>query len=456
MTSAAPAPAAIAGALSELDALVPELVELRRQQSALHAQEARLLARAGAIADAWASAGSSVSDASFAHRTVATELAAALRVSDRTVQRQIADAESLVSSFPATTAALEAGRISRAHARIIVEAGERIDEPELRAEYEDAVLPYAEAESSSRLAPVAKRRAQWFLNETVSQRHARARAERCVVVFDLDDGMAEVRATVDAALAHGIADRLTQMARDVGRSERPDAGADARDAGDTGAGGADGADTGSVETEPARTLDQLRADIFADLLLATDPVAHTGTSETGLGAIRAHVQVTVPVLSLLADDVADPFESAALDGHGPMDDDTARRLTAGAPGWDRILTHPISGAVVAVDRHEPSAQMRRHLQVRDRHCRFPGCRMSTRRSDLDHTRDYQFGGPTSPENLAHLCRRHHTLKHHSRWRVEQRPGGVLVWTSPTGRVYSDHPSSGVAFSVDPECDPAPF
>ena len=82
--------------------------------------------------------------------------------------------------------------------------------------------------------------------------------------------------------------------------------------------------------------------------------------------------------------------------------------------------------------------------------------MPTRRSDVDHTIDRQYGGPTATGNLAHVCRRHHTLKHHSPWTVTQRAGGVLEWTSPTGRVYPDHPTSGVAFSTDPEFDPPPF
>jgi len=31
------------------------------------------------------------------------------------------------------------------------------------------------------------------------------------------------------------------------------------------------------------------------------------------------------------------------------------------------------------------------------------------------------------------------LKHHSPWHVQQRAGGVLEWTSPTGRTYIDEP-----------------
>ena len=61
------------------------------------------------------------------------------------------------------------------------------------------------------------------------------------------------------------------------------------------------------------------------------------------------------------------------------------------------------------------------------------------RCDIDHTIDAAKGGETSRHNNAHLCRRHHVLKHATPWRVRQLPRGILEWTSPTGRIYTDHP-----------------
>ncbi len=183
-------------------------------------------------------------------------------------------------------------------------------------------------------------------------------------------------------------------------------------------------DEADVVGGDARTLDELRADVLADLLLATDPVAHN-IGPTGLAAIHATVQVTVPVLALIDDGVRDPFETGVLDGRSPVDPETARQLAANAPGFDRVLTHPISGAVLAVDRYRSTEELRRHLRVRDEHCRFPGCRIPARRCDIDHTIDHARGGQSSAANLAHLCRRHHTLKHQTAWTVTQRNGGVL-------------------------------
>ncbi len=53
---------------------------------------------------------------------------------------------------------------------------------------------------------------------------------------------------------------------------------------------------------------------------------------------------------------------------------------------------------------------------------------------------------TSPAS----ARGHHTLKHNTAWTVRQLPGGVLEWTSPTGRIYIDTPVSTIEFAPDPE------
>lgn len=214
--------------------------------------------------------------------------------------------------------------------------------------------------------------------------------------------------------------------------------------------GADGRASSAESHAPAsagsvadtRTLDQVRADVFADLLLAGAPAAHGGGD--GLAAIAGHIQITVPVLSLLGVET-DP---AILAGYCPIDTGTARRLIANAPGWTRVLTDPMIGVPVVVDRYRPSKKQRRYLEARDEHCRFPGCRMPVRRCDLDHTVDAALGGPTSIGNLAHFCRRHHVVKHNTAWTVRQRGGGVLEWTSPTGRTYADRPPSAVRFVPD--------
>ena len=200
-----------------------------------------------------------------------------------------------------------------------------------------------------------------------------------------------------------------------------------------------GAPADSEPRRDDRTMDELRADILADLVLTSSPSAH-GEGDA-LSMIRAHVQVTVPVLTA----AGQSDEPALLAGYGPIDRETAQQLAAGAPGWDRVMFHPHTGATLAVDRYRPSAELRRFLRVRDERCRFPGCTQRPWRCDLDHTLDHALGGETRECNLAHFCRRHHTVKHATGWKVRQLGHGTLEWISLTGRRYIDRPPSLVQF-----------
>lgn len=69
------------------------------------------------------------------------------------------------------------------------------------------------------------------------------------------------------------------------------------------------------------------------------------------------------------------------------------------------------------------------------------CGIRAGRCDIDHTRDWLHDGHTDHDNLAHLSRGHHTLKHHGGWKVEQTRPGVLEWTSYLGRQYDTQPST---------------
>jgi hypothetical protein len=231
------------------------------------------------------------------------------------------------------------------------------------------------------------------------ERHERARAERRVWRDHGDDGMSWLGVHLPAPDAEAAWQRIDGIARQL-----------------------------ATCADESRTLDQIRADAMADILTGkNDPATEP----------RVTVGVLVPVLTLLGVDDA----PATLEGRIPIDPETARRLAVKAPSFHRILTHPISSAVLDVDRtsYRPPADMARLLALRDVTCRHPGCGRPAKRCDIDHTIDWAQGGTTSVRNLAHLSRRHHTLKHRTRWTVEQRPDGVIRWTSPTGFVADADP-----------------
>ncbi|GAA3627620.1 DUF222 domain-containing protein [Microbacterium awajiense] len=402
------------------------MLHTRTQIAALEAEQSTLLAEAVEVSQARAAARRAAGrreGTDLALREVTAELAAAMRLSDRSVQARMSTAYTLTDAYPTTLDHLADGRIDPAHAAVIVDAGTGLTDPHTRAAYERLVLDAATDHTPTRLREIARAIAARLDPSLLTDAHQRSQADRCVKLTELTDGLSRIIADLPTVNAHGIHDRLTQMAHDL-----------TRPAADT----TDGpGDTDAVD-DP-RTIDQRRADILTDLLLSATPVAH-GTPDR-MSRIRAHVQVTIPVTTLAG--VA--TEPALLAGVGPIDPDTARALAGAAPGWDRVLTDPHCGVPLAVDRYRPSTQLLRYLRVRDERCRFPGCVQKPWRCDADHTADHARGGETSACNLALLCRRHHTVKHATAWTVRQLDHGVLEWTSPTGRAYRDRPPASVRF-----------
>ncbi|WP_245953785.1 HNH endonuclease signature motif containing protein [Arthrobacter silvisoli] len=394
--------------------------------------------------------------AELARRAVAAEIATATRANDRTVQRQMGQAVELLDRFPATFQALARGRISLAHARVIQDAGTVLDDPAALARYEAVVVACAEHQAPGRVRRLAVREAEKAQPEPLAARHERAGAQRCVRVTPLPDGMAELAATLPAAVAYGIHDRLTRMARahaGLARDHATEPGPTTGPACTTDQRSTDQRTTGPACTTDQRSTDQLRADFLSELLLCGAPAGHD-TEDGLLAAITARVDVTVPVLTLIdrdtTGDAGNPAPGSAatrltgqvpaeLDGRHPIDPGTARILAGQATAWNRVLTDPITGAVLAADRYRPGEDLKRLLTARDTRCRFPGCGIPARDLDLDHTHDAAQGGTTDAGNLAGLCRRHHMLKHHSRWKIRQTGAGNLEWTSPTGRTYKDSP-----------------
>ena len=429
--------AALASIVGEVEGAVVLL-------TAAQVAEVRALARAGQLA-ARQAAGSpaAVRAHDMALRSVAAELGGVLRVTDRTVQSRIDEARDLVEHYPATLVAWETGRITRGHVRVITDAGSVLVDasPERRAEFEAAAIARCERDTPNRVRSEIEILAERFAERSFTDRHRDAAAERRVRVVPGSAGMSDLIATLPTVIADGILDRLTQQAQII---------VDAREPGNAGSafgarGAGDAASAGDSEPD-RRGIDQVRADVFSDLLLAgapaLDPTA-TGDGQGSLGAIRAQVQVIVPALTLLGVDDG----PADLVGRSPIDAETARCLAGNTHSWARVLTDPVEGTVLAVDRYRTPWPQRRFLRARDQHCRFPGCRRAAIRCEIDHTIDAAKGGPTALWNLAHLCQRHHSMKQFTRWKVRQLPDGVLEWTSPTGRIYrEDAPAPPVAFT----------
>ena len=121
---------------------------------------------------------------------------------------------------------------------------------------------------------------------------------------------------------------------------------------------------------------------------------------------------------------------------------TSRSSDAWDSVWRRLLTDPASGTLLdyGTTTYRPPAGLDRHVRARDGTCRFPGCRRSAWRCDLDHSVPHP-RGPTAECNVAGLCRYHHQQKTSGRWHLTHLPGPILTWTSPTGHSYQTTPAA---------------
>lgn len=470
------------GELAEVRAGIAELREVQREIARLEARAVAVRARLLTLARDQQERSGASEAYEFPVRSMAAEVACALRESPRSARARLEEAADLVERLPRVVQALRQGGLQMAHARHIqAEAGRFAEGAEDRLGlFEKRAIDEARVRTPAQTGRIVRVLAAKLAPVSMQARHEQARADRGVWVRDLQDGMSELCAVLASPVAHGIRDRLTQLGLAAKRERRragrggteramlepadagvrppdataPGAGAMARDA----SSGADDAarEAAGVAADPGDTrgLDELRADLLGDLLLTAVPTAHHlhAPGDDGSRAFTARVQVTIPVDALI-----DPLEAdhvAFLDGATPIDTLGAWALAGTAPTWERLLVRPDTGALVAVDTYRPTIAQRRWLAARDGTCRFPGCGVPAREADVDHTVDWAHGGQTRLDNLAAVCEPHHMLKHHSPWRVRQRRGGVLEWTSPAGHTYTDHPPTRVVFR-DEFPDPGP-
>jgi len=313
----------MAGFAARLDLII----ENERAMSALAARriqlfdelrcysETEVVASLGGSADGDGAGGSAVRGelhgwqaATVARRELVFELAAALRIPERTIEGMLDEAQALTASLPATVSALTDGDISYRHAAAMLDQARSLP-IEAWSDFEEALLPDARELTVSKFTRKARRRRERLHPVSIGERHAAAVTERRVWVQLLEDGMADLTARLSVEAALAAYDRLTQIAES---QKAPD---------------------------DDRHIGQMRADALTDLLLSGDTCAASAEGEALLSdtaqvshenvghGIRPEVAVTVPVMTLLGL----TEEPGELSGYGPIDPDTARRLAAGRP-----------------------------------------------------------------------------------------------------------------------------
>ncbi len=334
------------------------------------------------------------------------EVAAALRLSSATAQRQIDTARALHKYLPAVRTALEAGEISPTHARVIVEESAVLFKTgvaaDIIAEVEKRALAYAEFHTPAQVARQVRSAVAKAAANEIEIVVAAAIGSRRVTYYPEPDGMATIVALLPAADAQIVMLAINAIARTEVADEPS------------------GADVARIDARRADALIQIAARALES---ASEIAAHRRP-------VTVNLTIDLPTLLGLVDS---PGE---LSGYGPIPASIARVLAADG-NWRRLITEPITGHLLEFGRetYQPPQALVDFLLARDRTCRFPGCRQPAEFGDLDHAVAWDDGGLTNAGNLGVLCRRHHRLKTHDGWSIESRADGSCTWQSPTGHRY---------------------
>ncbi len=327
------------------------------------------------------------------------EVAVSLRLAPVVAQRRIDHARLLAGPLAATRTAMEHGEITPAHAAIVCDAAERLSTrldatcarptPEAVAQFhvdchalEAGVLRTARRADTGRTRRAANRAIERIDAEGQRRRREAARSTRDVYVCAAEDGLATLVARLDALTAHAILRAVENSVADE-----------------------------SVPGDPAATIGERRAEALAHLVLNA-----AGAS----GAPRAvALEVVVPLDALLSGD----------DGTGALADGSVVGIEQLADllsdpdvhcALRRIVTDPVDGHVLDVGRrtYEIPAALRRHIVLRDRTCRFPGCARRAARCQIDHAEAWDDGGVTSNDEPG--CPVHPPPPAEDLWRVANR------------------------------------
>lgn len=394
--------------LSDVDR-VYRSVEAQRTRALLQAFDAAMTDLAGRFGSQMAGLGS-VGARAF--------VAIDLDVSPSTLSHRVGTAITLRDRLPATWQAYLLGEITWQAADRIAAAADGLDDDRWAAYDEEAVETTLDT-AAPRLKGALHRLRERLQDDTAPARAEAAALHRSVSVEALADGQAALVVTGPAVQITAIDQALTKAAI-----------------------------AGKTKDEP-RTVGQLRHDIAIDLLL--DGIAHAADPDRAglqvpqrVGVVPT-VVLTIPALAALGH----TGEQATLAGYGPIDLETAKTLAGTAASFVRVLTDPITGFRIDMDRttRTPPADMRRWVQIRDQRCRFPGCRRPAHQCDLDHIAEWHDHGVTATGNLLALCRPDHTAKSIGLFQQELLENGHVDWENPWRDHLDDPPPT--------PADPAP-
>jgi hypothetical protein len=323
------------------------------------------------------------------------EIRAAMRWTRRATDAEMGLAHDLHTRLPSLFERFAQGLIDRARTRRFVDYTSHLSIGHAR-QVVDSLLDDAPRWTTGQLVERIRRACLEIDPDTAQERYEESHQDRRLVAWSDPDGTVTLSGSgldpVKVAEAKNRIDRLARQLRTTGET---------------------------------RSIDQLRADIFVELLTGNSDLPRAGT---------VHLTVDLATLAELKDLTGD------LAGYGPVISDISRQLTRqlGEGVWDWTVTHPETGMPVAdgTTRRRPTASQIRKVKAKNRTCVAPGCRNPVVDCDIDHTKTWADTGITNSADLAALCRHDHCIRHQTGWTYQPLDNGDYLWTSPLGPGYT--------------------
>ena len=364
-----------------------------------------------------------------------------------TVAHDLDTALLLRDFLPRTWAVFQAGDASWARAQVVVKEAEGLAKTHWPA-YDDAAARVVA--TSTRLRDTLRTTRERLQEDTAAAR-ARTTHERRHVALELgNDGGAAliVNGTAPewvgfdhalhraAVAAHGVEGETRTLAQLRHAPRRTAVTPHSRRAG-----------TGSVG--PVR-------DLLVEGIKQRADEDWMGLQVPKRRGVDVQLILTVPALAWLGKTT----EQAQLAGYGPIDLQTAKGLAGTATSFIRVLTDPLTGVRLTMDRtiYRPPVDLARWVKIRDGRSRFPGSNRPAHLADIDHAREWHHNGGTDEVNLVALDRASHNMKSNDLFHQELLPDGNADWEDPWGHHFLDPPPDPLdpaPTDLLPEPDPDP-
>jgi hypothetical protein len=352
------------------------LTEIAKVESELAELKLRILATATDVAE------------EHAARDAGTWLAHHTRITATAARADLRLAESL-QVHPLTAAAMRAGSVNEAQARVIIRAVDK-----LSAEVDDLTRARAEKHliklagtydpkdlqvlGTKILEVVAPAVAEAELGKALEREEQAARDTCSVKVTRRGDGISRIVALVPDS----VAERLTTYL--------------------------------DAEDSPRVTKARSRGEAFCRLLEVLDP-----DRLPDHGGDATAVVVTIPYETLVND-----LGSAML-GSTVISASEARRLACTA----KIIPAVLGGTSEPLDLGRAqrfyNAAQRKALRLRDQRCRAEGCTIPAAWCEAHHVKPWSQGGKTNLADGALLCSHHHHRAHDTRYEMTRLASGDL-------------------------------